>query len=121
LRGAGAKKAGASGWGIAGGLLGAIIGGICLTPFIPVPILGTIIGICLGSFAGAFGMELVLGQPLSQSMKIGFGAAKGRLTGIVGKVGIGLVMILLTFIAAIPIQCSKPAAAVAATAPTTSR
>jgi uncharacterized protein YqgC (DUF456 family) len=102
--GAGAKKAGASGWGIAGGLLGAIIGGIFLTPLIPIPILGTIIGICLGSFAGAFAVELFLGQPITQSLKIGFGAAKGRLTGIIGKIAIGVVMFLLTIVAGFPIH-----------------
>jgi uncharacterized protein YqgC (DUF456 family) len=85
-----------------------------LTPFIPVPILGTIIGICLGSFAGAFAVELLMGQPLSQSARIGFGAAKGRLNGIVAKIAIGLTMILLTFLAAFPVQCSKPATAVVA-------
>jgi uncharacterized protein YqgC (DUF456 family) len=120
LGGAGAKKAGASGWGIAGGLLGAIIGGICLTPFIPIPILGTIIGICLGSFAGAFVVEALMGQPLTRSVAIGYGAAKGRLTGIVGKVGIGVVMVLLTMVAAFPFKCSRPAS-VAATMPTTAR
>jgi uncharacterized protein len=113
--GAGAKKAGASGWGIAGGLLGAIVGGIFLTPLIPIPILGTIIGICLGSFAGAFAVELFLGQPLTRSVRIGFGAAKGRLTGIIGKIAIGVVMFLLSVVVGFPIhgpKASHPPAAV---------
>ena len=116
IGGAGAKKAGASGWGIAGGLIGAIIGGIVLSTMLPP--LGTIIGICLGSFAGAFAVEFILGQPLTQSAKLGFGAAKGRLTGIVGKVAIGVLMLLLTIIAGIPIQCTR-AAPMATTKPAT--
>lgn len=102
LGGAGAKKAGASKWGILGGLLGAILGGIFLTGFIPVPILGTVIGICLGSFAGAFTIEVLLGQPVLQSMRIGYGAAKGRFFGIAGKVTIGLVIFLITLWTALP-------------------
>jgi len=106
LGGAGAKKAGGSGWGIAGGMIGAIVGGIVLSGL--VPILGTIIGICLGSFAGAAGVELIMGQPISQSAKIGLGAAKGRVTGMVAKISAGLLMFLLTLIAAFPVNCSKP-------------
>ncbi len=107
LGGAGAKKAGASGWGVTGGLIGGIVGGICLTGLIPFPVLGTIIGICLGCFLGAFSVELLLGQPLSQSARIGMGAARGKLTGIVAKVAIGLAMMLLTFVSGFPIHGRK--------------
>jgi uncharacterized protein YqgC (DUF456 family) len=103
LGGAGAKKAGASKWGIVGGILGGILGGLFLTALIPIPVLGTIIGICLGSFAGAFGIELIMGQPVAQSVRIGYGAAKGRFLGIVNKVAIGLLMFLITFWVALPI------------------
>jgi uncharacterized protein YqgC (DUF456 family) len=121
LGGAGAKKAGASGWGIAGGLIGGIVGGICLTSLIPIPILGTVIGICLGCFAGAFAVELLMGQTLSQSVKIGFGAATGKLTGIIGKVLIGLLMFGITMIAGCPHHVAQTPAVIApsATAPTT--
>ena len=105
--GAGAKKAGASAWGMGGGLVGAIVGGITLSGLVPVPILGTIIGICLGTFIGAFTIELILGQPLSQSAAIGLGAAKGRLTGIAGKLTIGGLMMTVTFVAAFPHHFGK--------------
>jgi uncharacterized protein len=112
LGGAGAKKAGASRWGILGGLIGAILGGIFLTGVIPITApISTIIGICLGSFVGAFGIEMILGQSISQSMKIGWGAAKGRMFGIAGKITIGILMFLITLIAAIPIGGSHPAVA----------
>ncbi len=103
LGGAGAKKAGGSKWGILGGLIGAILGGIFLTPFIPIPVLGTIIGICLGSFVGAFAIEFALGRPVVQSLRIGYGAAKGRLFGIAGKVTIGIIMFTITIWAALPL------------------
>ena len=82
--GAGAKQAGASKWGIVGGFIGAILGGIFLT-FVPIPILNHVIGICLGTFLGAFAVEMLLGKPIDSSLRIGVGAAKGRLFGIVGK------------------------------------
>ena len=103
LGGAGAKRAGATKWGIVGGIVGAILGGIFLSGLIPVPVLGTVAGICLGTFAGASGIELALGQSLSQSVRIGVGAAKGRLTGIVGKLIVGLLMIGISLWAALPI------------------
>jgi uncharacterized protein YqgC (DUF456 family) len=113
LGGAGAKKAGASKWGIVGGLIGAILGGLFLTGVIPIfAPLSTIIGICLGSFAGAFGIELALGRPIMQSVNIGYGAAKGRLIGIANKVAVGVVMLLITMWVALPIHGSNPPAAV---------
>ena len=102
LGGAGAKKAGASKWGIFGGLVGAILGGIFLTGLVPVPILGTVIGICLGSFAGAFAVEMLLGQEVLKSLRIGYGAAKGRLMGIAGKVTIGITMFAISLYVAWP-------------------
>lgn len=102
LGGSGAKKAGASGWGIAGALLGGLVGGIFLTGFIPIPVVGTIIGICLGSFAGAFTIEVIMGKPVHQSFHIGVGAFKGRLYGIASKLAIGIVMFGITIPAAFP-------------------
>ena len=103
LGGAGAKKAGANKWGMFGGLVGAILGGIFLSAFIPFIFpLSTIAGICLGSFLGAFAVELVLGRPVGQSVRIGFGAAKGRFLGIVAKVSIAIAMFLLSVGVAFP-------------------
>jgi uncharacterized protein YqgC (DUF456 family) len=103
LGGAGAKKAGASKWGIFGALVGAVLGGIFLQGLVPIPILGAVVGICLGSFAGAFAVELFLGRPVWQSVRIGFGAAKGRFMGIVGKVTIGFTMFVLSVYFALPL------------------
>jgi len=111
LGGAGAKQAGASKWGIVGGIVGGILGGLFLTGLIPIPILGTVIGICLGSFAGAFGVEIAMGRPVLQSVQIGYGAAKGRLYGIFSKVAIGVLMFLITLWTAFPIHPASRAAA----------
>lgn len=116
--GAGAKKAGASKWGIIGGLIGAIVGGIFLTGVIPIfAPLSTIIGICLGSFAGAFGIEIVLGRPVKQSIQIGYGAAKGRLYGIVGKVAIGVMMFIIMLWTALPVHLWSSSAPPATSVP----
>ena len=105
VTGAGAKQAGASKWGILGGFVGAILGGIFLTGVIPyIPLLSTVIGICLGTFLGAFGIEFAMGRPTSQSMRIGFGAAKGRLMGLFGKGTVGIVMLLITLWVGLPIH-----------------
>ena len=102
LGGAGAKKAGATKWGILGGFVGAILGGIFLGALVPVPILNVVIGLCLGSFIGAASVELLLGQELGPSLRIGLGAAKGKLFGIVGKLVLGMVMFAITLWAAFP-------------------
>ena len=103
LGGAGAKKAGANKWGIFGGLVGAILGGLFLSGLLPIAFpVSTIVGICLGSFIGAFTVELLLGQEVWRSVRIGFGAAKGRFLGIVGKFTVALAMFLLTLAMALP-------------------
>jgi uncharacterized protein len=105
VAGAGAKQAGASRWGILGGFVGAILGGILLSGVIPVIApLSTLIGICLGTFLGAFGIEFAMGRPTSQSVRIGYGAAKGRLLGMFGKVSVGIVMVVITLCAGLPIH-----------------
>lgn len=100
---AGAKKAGGGFWGGIGALLGGIIGAIFLTGLIPIPVLGTIIGLCLGCFLGALGTELLMGKELKQSLLIGAGAAKGRFYAILIKTSIGVVMVLIALWAAFPL------------------
>ena len=120
LGSAGAKRAGASRWGMLGALIGGALGGVFFTALIPIPVLGTVIGICLGSFVGAFGIELGLGQSLAQSMQIGLGAAKGKFTGIAGKLGIGIAIFIITFCMAFPLNIFSKAPVSAAIAPAAS-
>src|SRR5687768_2501881 len=43
--GAGAKKAGGTIWGTIGALVGGLVGGFALTGLVPIPILGTLVGL----------------------------------------------------------------------------
>ncbi|HEV2292556.1 MAG TPA: DUF456 domain-containing protein [Tepidisphaeraceae bacterium] len=97
---AGSKVAGGSKRGMAGAIVGGIVGGIAGTPLFP--IVGTIIGACLGSFAGAFVIEVAVGRSHEESMRIGFGAAKGRFLGIVAKLAFGIAMLIIALYAAFP-------------------
>lgn len=109
LGGVAAKKVGGSKRGMVGAIVGGLIGGIAGTPLIPIPIVGTIIGACIGSFIGAFGVELFwLRKTPGDSFKIGTGAAAGRFMGIIAKSAVGIVMLLVTVIWAIPLWHSTP-------------
>ena len=99
--GAGAKAAGASAWGMLGALVGGILGAIFLS-FIPVPIVSTIVGLCLGCFLGAAAVEVMLGTDFKKSALIGAGAAKGRFYAIIIKICFGIVMLLVGLWAAFP-------------------
>jgi uncharacterized protein YqgC (DUF456 family) len=79
----GAKRFGASNWGI----VGAFIGGLLLTIF-----LGPI-GVVLGPFVGALVFELIIERKvLRQAARAGFGSFLGTVLGICGKLLICLTM-----------------------------
>jgi uncharacterized protein YqgC (DUF456 family) len=102
--GAGAKKAGGTIWGTIGALLGGLIGGFTLTGLVPIPILGTLVGLILGTFMGAMGAELLLGKgEVQSSAVIGVGAAKGRFWGTIWKLAFGVVILIGGLAVAIPI------------------
>ncbi len=98
---AGAKRAGASRRGMIGALVGALIGGFLFT--IPVPMLGTIFGVCIGAFVGAALVEMGIVGDASHAGRVGWGAAKGHFFGILLKLVFGLAMLLVTIVAALPI------------------
>ena len=79
----GAKKYGASRWGLIGAFLGGIIGFFG----------GGILGILIGPFIGAFLLEFFHGRNWEASLKIGWGTLVGFLGGAIGKIIIALVMI----------------------------
>lgn len=87
--GAGAKRAGGGRRGLWGAIIGGILGGIFLT-FVPIPIVSTFIGVCLGTFLGAMVGELSGGRELGSSAVIGVGAAAGRVKGTLLKLCFGL-------------------------------
>lgn len=88
----GARKAGASGWGTFGALIGAVIGGIAATFLIPIPILGSLIGACGGAAIGAGVAELVIGRNVGEAYRSGIGAGVGRFAGTVLKLAVAVVM-----------------------------
>jgi uncharacterized protein YqgC (DUF456 family) len=78
----GAKRFGATKWGILGATLGAIVG-----LFFPFP--GLVVGPVVGAIAG----ELVAGKRLVSAGCAGWGTLLGNLAGMLGKLTIGLVMV----------------------------
>ncbi len=83
---AGAGKAGM--WGcFVGGIAGAVLG----TPFLPIPIVGTLIGSGIGAFAGAILFEVVFANKEAHKLlDIGLGAFLGVLLGKILKMAIGV-------------------------------
>ena len=84
----GAKKYGASKWG----LLGAFIGGL-LGLFLGLP------GLIVGPFVGAFIGELVTGKGPEEAFLVGWGSLIGILGGGVIKVILALIMVIIFVIA----------------------
>jgi uncharacterized protein YqgC (DUF456 family) len=79
----------AAGWAaLGGGFIGMILGG-----FIPVPILGNLIGMFAGSFGCAFWIEHAKMKQADHAAHVAFGAVLARIGVIFLKVGITLAMI----------------------------
>lgn len=100
----GASKAGASKRGTALALVGSLIGGIAGI-FVPIPVVGQILGpiVCagLGALVGAVLGEQWKGRDLEESFNIGHAAFWGRLIGTLGKVLVGCVMLVLIIVSLI--------------------
>lgn len=95
----GARRFGGSRLASVGALGGGLIGAVCGTVFIPVPLFGTVIGAALGAFCGATGVELMRGRPHNESVRIGRGAAFGHVTGNLTKFALGCVIWLILAVA----------------------
>ena len=103
---AGAKKAGGSARGGFGAFFGGLLGGFFLTFLIPIPVVGTIVGICVGAFLGAMLFELSGDRSHKDAVRIGLGAAHGRLIGVLSKMGFGVVIFLASALLALPYHWS---------------
>jgi uncharacterized protein YqgC (DUF456 family) len=79
----GAKKLGASRWGMVGAVIGMIVGAV----------VGTLPGLIVGPLIGAVAFELWAGKRSSVALKAGLGTFLGFLAGVVMKIGLGAVMI----------------------------
>jgi uncharacterized protein YqgC (DUF456 family) len=116
----GAKTAGGSKRAMAGGIIGGITGGIVLT--IPLLFVGTILGVCIGSFVGATLAQMTVARDVEHSTRIGLGAAKGTLIGILTKLSVGCVIFAITAIIALPLDAAPaPAQAGPAALPPTTQ
>lgn len=82
-------------WGaILGGIVGAVFG-------VPVPVIGSIVGAMIGAFAGAFIGELTVAREERGSpAKVATGAMLGRAVAAAVKCGIGIVVAVWIFSAA---------------------
>jgi uncharacterized protein YqgC (DUF456 family) len=78
----GARRYGASRWGIIGAIVGAIVG-LFLGPF----------GLILGCVAGAVAGEMLGGADLEGGVRSGFGALVGLLAGLVAELVVAITMI----------------------------
>jgi uncharacterized protein len=98
LAGRYARKYGGSrraGWGaIIGGIVGAIVG-------VPIPIIGSIIGGFVGAFVGAFVAERSRGTEIDGASRVATGALVGRVVAAALKTGIGVVIAVWIFVAAV--------------------
>lgn len=99
--GAGAKKAGGSRRAAWGALVGGMVGAIFLS--VPIFGIGTIIGACLGAAIGALAMEYTVHGRTGQSLRVGAGAAWGKLLGLASKLTFGILMLLVAMVAALPL------------------
>lgn len=96
----GAKKAGA-GWiasicAIGGAIIGAAVG----TVFIPIPILGTLLGACIGAGSATLAVETMGGKEMHNSIKSGVGAGVGVFLGTTSKFAIGILIWIIVTVAA---------------------
>lgn len=73
---------------IAGGIGGAFIG-------TPVPVLGSVIGAILGTFAGAALMTMHEQRRIAPAMRVGTGAAIGRVAATAIKVAVAVVVLVV--------------------------
>lgn len=79
----GAKKMGASKWGIVGAFVGMIVG----------LFVGALPGMIIGPFVGAVAFELIAGKASVAALKAGFGTFIGFVAGVIVKLVLAAVMI----------------------------
>ncbi len=95
----GAKRYGASNWGIFGAFVGMVAG-----LFIPIPLLGPLIGAFLGALGFELGVRWIKDQNLAEgetpdegaqkeAARAGFGAALGAVVGLMAELGVALLMV----------------------------
>jgi len=79
---AGAKKYGSSKWGVWGSIAGMILGALYFPP----------LGIIVGAFLGAVGIELLIGKQGKQALRAGWGVFVGTFLATILKLSAAFVM-----------------------------
>jgi hypothetical protein len=79
----GAKRLGASRWGMVGAFVGMIVG----------VVIGTLPGFVVGPLIGAVAFELMIGRKMKDAMRAGLGTFLGFLGGTLMKVVISVIMV----------------------------
>lgn len=97
---AGVKRVGGSKRAMTGAIIGGIVGAVVGTGAIPIPLVGSLVGACAGAFLGAAVLELSAGKNMQTSVRAGVGAGIGRFLGLNLKVLMGLIIWILTAVAA---------------------
>ncbi|MCI0546390.1 MAG: DUF456 family protein [Candidatus Rokubacteria bacterium] len=96
----GARRAGGTRRAAIGAVLGGLVGGLLGTVLIPVPLVGTLLGVGAGAFVVATGLEWRGGRALDRSLRAGRGAALGQSLGVLAKLGMGAVIWIVVTVAA---------------------
>jgi len=96
-----AARQGATRQGIVGAFIGGLLGAGAGNTLVPV--VGAVLGSFVGAFGGAVAGEYYREQRLEPSLRIGAHAFVGRLTAILIKHLIGLVMVFLILKATLPV------------------
>ncbi|MFO8030956.1 MAG: DUF456 domain-containing protein [Desulfohalobiaceae bacterium] len=90
----GGRRFGGSSKGNLGSLAGTFVGALLGAPFFLG--LGAILGALAGAFLGSLILELLSGKAWSPSVQASLGALLGRAVGFAAKIGLGLLMIVLS-------------------------
>ena len=91
----GAKVGGGSRRCMIGAFIGGLVGAIALTPLIPVPVLGTVLGAIIGTFCGALLGEMTVSRAEDEGVtpiKPALGATVGRILGTGAKACVGFMI-----------------------------
>ncbi len=96
----GARKAGASWKASLAGIFGALAGALGGTIAFPVPVVGTIVGACLGVASTVWLVETSRGERPELSYRRALGAGMGEFIGILSKFIVGIAIWLTVAIAA---------------------
>lgn len=97
----GTRAGGGTKRGMWGALIGGILGAFVLTPFLPIPVVGSLVGALIGTFIGAFLGEISAEQgTIRSSLRPASGATIARVIATFAKMGVAVVVWVTLSVAA---------------------